>query len=174
MRRLIGALVLLTIVVLAFLNESQRSDQPTGSSASIDPMAEVVAIEELLNRFHQAASEADLETYFGCLTADALFVGTDATEVWSVDEFRAYTEPYFSEGRGWTYTATRRQMSTLTPGSWQFYEALENEKYGSLRGSGAVIETPEGWRISQYVLSFAVPNDATPGLLEAIAALASD
>ena len=40
-----------------------------------------------------------------------------------------------------------------------FDELLENEKYGTCRGSGVLIATPEGWRIAQYNLTFVVPND---------------
>ena len=37
---------------------------------------------------------------------DAVFIGTDAGERWTIDEFEAYAEPHFSAGRGWTYRRT--------------------------------------------------------------------
>jgi hypothetical protein len=35
---------------------------------------------------------------------DGIFIGTDATERWTVAEFKAYAKPHFDKGRGWTYT----------------------------------------------------------------------
>ena len=40
-----------------------------------------------------------------------------------------------------------------------FDEVLAHASYGVLRGSGALRLTDDGWKVSQYVLSFAVPND---------------
>ena len=62
----------------------------------------VAAIDEVLDAFHDAASKADGASYFSLFAEDAVFIGTDAAERWSVDEFKAFAEPYFSEGRGWS------------------------------------------------------------------------
>ena len=56
----------------------------------------------VLDQLHAAASKADGPTYFGLYAADAVFIGTDATERWSLPQFRAYAEPYFAKGQGWT------------------------------------------------------------------------
>ena len=39
-------------------------------------------LNELINKWHKAASEADYETYFGILAEDGVFIGTDASENW--------------------------------------------------------------------------------------------
>ena len=116
----------------------------------------------VLDRLHATASAADGAAYFDLYTPDARFIGTDATERWSLEEFRAYAEPHFSQGRGWTYEATARTV-TIAPiecgcVAW-FDEVLAHASYGVLRGSGALRLTDDGWKVEQYVLSFAVPND---------------
>ena len=116
----------------------------------------------VLDRLHATASAADGAAYFDLYTPDARFIGTDATERWSLEEFRAYAEPHFSAGRGWTYAPTARTV-TIAPiecrcVAW-FDEVLAHASYGVLRGSGALRLTDDGWKVSQYVLSFAVPND---------------
>jgi hypothetical protein len=119
-----------------------------------------IAIGEVLDTFHAAASEAEGDLYFSLFADGAIFIGTDAGERWSVDEFRSFAEPYFSEGRGWTYTMTERHVD-LSPGAdtaW-FDELLWNEKYGTSRGTGVLVWTDEGWRIAQYHLTFPIPND---------------
>jgi len=118
------------------------------------------AIDGVLSSFHQAASDADGDLYFGLFADNAVFLGTDATERWSVDEFKAFAEPYFSQGRGWTYTKTERHVYVSDDGetAW-FDEMLWNEKYGTCRGTGVVVLTDNGWRIAQYHLTFPIPNE---------------
>lgn len=115
-----------------------------------------------LDRMHAAASTADGTTYFAQFTPDARFIGTDASERWSLTEFRAYAEPYFAQGRGWTYIPRDRVM-TLAPLDCRcvvwFDELLDNASYGETRGSGVLRLTADGWKIEQYVLSIPVPND---------------
>ena len=118
------------------------------------------AIDGVLSSFHQAASDANGELYFSLFADEAIFMGTDATERWTVSEFKAFAEPYFSEGRGWTYTKTERYVHVASDGqtAW-FDEMLWNEKYGTCRGTGVLVLTEDGWRIAQYNLTFPIPND---------------
>jgi uncharacterized protein (TIGR02246 family) len=130
--------------------------------------AEIAAV---LDRLNAASTAADGPAYFGLFTPDARFIGTDATERWSLAEFRAYAEPYFARGRGWTYTATARDI-TIAPIdcrciAW-FDEALSNASYGQTRGSGVLRLTDDGWKIEQYVLSFAIPNDSAAAVVAVI------
>jgi uncharacterized protein (TIGR02246 family) len=130
--------------------------------------AEIAAV---LDRLNAASTAADGPAYFGLFTPDARFIGTDASERWSLAEFRAYAEPYFARGRGWTYTATARDI-TIAPIdcrciAW-FDESLSNASYGQTRGSGVLRLTDDGWKIEQYVLSFAVPNDSADAVVAVI------
>lgn len=125
----------------------------------------------VIDALHAAAASADGDAYFALFTPDARFIGTDATERWSLTEFRAYAEPYFARGQGWTYTPVERTV-TLAPIrclciAW-FDEVLENDSYGVTRGSGVLRKTRSGWKIEQYVLSFTVPNDRARAVVDAI------
>lgn len=112
-----------------------------------------------LDSFHHAAAEADLERYFGLLSENAVFLGTDAEERWTKAEFKQYVEPYFSQGRGWLYRVTERNISMDKEGEMAFFdELLTNENYGKCRGSGVLVKTDNGWKIAQYNLSIPVPN----------------
>lgn len=118
------------------------------------------AVDLVLTSFHQAAADADGEVYFSLLAKDAIYMGTDATERWTVDEFRGFAEPYFAKGRGWTYTATERHIALAFGGqvAW-FDEILWNETYGVCRGTGVLVIENGAWRIAQYHLTFPIPND---------------
>ncbi len=81
----------------------------------------------------------------------------------------ALCEPYFSKGKGWTYTASERDIY-LAPDlrtAW-FDECLDNESYGKVRGSGVLRLDGERWRITQYVLSIPVPNELAKDLVQRI------
>ncbi|PZO08514.1 MAG: protein with SnoaL 3 domain, NTF 2 superfamily [Alphaproteobacteria bacterium] len=130
-------------------------------------------VEAVIDRMHQAASRADGAEYFSQFTPDARFIGTDATERWSLTAFRAYAEPYFARGQGWAYVPRERTV-TIAPIdcrciAW-FDETLNNASYGHVRGSGVLRLTVDGWKIEQYVLSFAVPNDRADAVVAAIKA----
>ncbi len=118
------------------------------------------SVDRILTAFHAAAAAADGETYFSFLADDAIYIGTDASERWTVDAFRAFAEPYFSRGRGWTYTPTERHIAIAPGGSvaW-FDEMLTNDTYGVCRGTGVLVKTDGAWRIAQYHLTFPIPND---------------
>lgn len=134
-------------------------------------------VEAVIDRMHQAASRADGQDYFNQFTPDARFVGTDSTERWSLTAFRAYAEPYFAKGQGWTYLPRERTV-TMAPIdcrciAW-FDETLDNASYGQVRGSGVLRLTDDGWKIEQYVLSFSIPNDLAGAIAHTIEGYETD
>jgi hypothetical protein len=127
----------------------------------------------VLDQLHLAASKADGPTYFALYTPDAVFIGTDATERWTMPQFKAYAQPYFSQGKGWTYVSRERQV-TIAPVdcrcvAW-FDELLDSKSYGTARGTGTLLLTPQGWRVSQYALTFPIPNDVADDVIARIKA----
>ena len=40
-----------------------------------------------------------------------------------------------------------------------FDELLDSKSYGTSRGTGTLVLTADGWRVSQYALTFPSPND---------------
>ena len=104
-------------------------------------------INKVLDDLHHYASEADGVKYFSLFDSDAVFFGTDATERWSINEFKDYALKRFENGTGWTYYPINRNIY------------LNNDKYGVFRGTGVLIKTNEGWKISQYNLLLPIPNN---------------
>lgn len=68
------------------------------------------SVERTLNQFHEAASKAQGKIYFGLFAPEGIFIGTDASERWTVKEFEKYAEPHFSKGNGWTYVPKDRHI----------------------------------------------------------------
>jgi len=129
----------------------------------------VAEVSSVLDAFHSAAAAADEERYFAQLAPDAVFLGTDATERWTVQQFREYVHPHFSAGRGWSYEAVERHvmLSADETLAW-FDENLRNAKYGVVRGTGVLRRGEAGWRIAHYSLTFLVPNEAAAAVVAVI------
>lgn len=130
-----------------------------------------------LDAFHAAAARADESTYFDLLSDDAVFLGTDPAERWTKEQFRQWAAPYFERDSAWTYHAIERHI-TIGPRAqvaW-FDEVVRNATYGDLRGTGVLIRNPNAargtreraWLISQYNLTFMVPNDKAEAYLELV------
>ncbi len=149
-------LLYLTLILISFLSTAQETKEEQ-------------TISLMLEEFHHAAAEANAQIYLNLLTEDAIFLGTDASERWTKKQFSAFVLPYFNQGKGWLYETKVRNVSLFESSSVAFFdEILENENYGRCRGSGVLIKTSQGWKISQYSLSIMVPNEVAKKVVEQI------
>ena len=114
-------------------------------------------INDLLDGLHQDAHVGNFENYFNRYSPDAVFLGTDKTERWTIKEFKAYAEPAFLDGHGWTYKVVERNLEGEGNTLW-FDEILFNEKLGHCRGTGVVKLINGEWKIAHYALTMLIPN----------------
>ena len=148
----------MTAEIRAFEAATPVIDAP--GEAADTPEEEAAA--GVLDALHRAASAADGAAYFDLFAPDAVYIGTDVTERWTIPEFRAFAEPYFGRGQGWTYTPRSRSL-TLAPLDCRcvvwFDEALDSQSYGTSRGTGVLVRGDDGrWRVALYALTFPIPN----------------
>jgi hypothetical protein len=133
----------------------------------------VAAINSTLDQLHRAASNADGAHYFALFADDAIYIGTDAAERWTIKEFRAFAEPYFAKGTGWTYKPRSRHVTVADIPchcvAW-FDELLDSESYGTSRGTGTLMLKNGSWKIELYALTFPIPNDLAKGMTTEIRA----
>lgn len=117
--------------------------------------SDITAINRVLDGYHQAAATGEWDTYFDLMSDDGVFIGTDARERWGKLDFRQYS----SGSNGWIYTPEQRNINITPDGqsAW-FDEALLSQSYGTSRGTGVLIRTAQGWKISQYHLTLPIPN----------------
>lgn len=126
-----------------------------------DGLKDSEKIDVVLNNWHKAAADAKQDAYFGAMTGDAVFIGTDPTEHWSLAEFKRYAKPYFDAGKAWNLKPVKRivHVEKGQPVAW--FEELLDTDMGICRGSGVLRKESGKWKIAQYVLSMTVPNDNT-------------
>ena len=139
----------LTVLLLLFVGLVSTPAAPSGEAA----------VAGVLDDWHAAAAAADETRYFGYFTPDAVFLGTDATERWTVGEFRRYAHPYFAKGKAWSFKAVERHLY-LSPDrsvAW-FDELLDTPNLGPARGSGVLLRVGGAWKIAHYDLSVPIPN----------------
>jgi uncharacterized protein (TIGR02246 family) len=122
--------------------------------------ADPAAVAAVVDDWHAAAAAADEARYFGHMTEDSVFLGTDATERWTKKQFQDYAHPHFAKGKAWSFTSVRRGVTFSKDGTvaW-FDEDLSTPNLGPARGSGVLVYDGKNWRISQYNLSVPIPNE---------------
>nr|WP_297786878.1 nuclear transport factor 2 family protein [uncultured Allomuricauda sp.] len=149
MKHKIAVLVLLLTSVTVFAQNSEEQK-----------------INEVLDGWHMAAANADFDAYFGKMTKDGVFLGTDAMENWQNDEFRAFSKPYFDRGKAWSFTSVQRNIYLNESKTFAWFDELLDTQMKICRGSGVLKKVNGQWKIAHYVLSIAVPNENVAELIQ--------
>lgn len=121
--------------------------------------AERVTIDSLMNIWHHAAAVADEEVFFGFMTPEAIYIGTDPTERWLRDELRAWSEKYFARESAWAFTPLSRHVELSADGTLAWLDELLDTWMGVCRSTGILERQEGGWKLVYYHLSMAVPNE---------------
>jgi hypothetical protein len=114
-------------------------------------------LDALIDGLHEDAHKGNFKSYFNRYSPNAVFLGTDKTERWTIEEFKEYAEPAFADGHGWTYKVVERNWGGEGNIRW-FDEILFNEKLGHCRGTGVTKLINDEWKIVHYALTMLVPN----------------
>ena len=117
------------------------------------------SINLLLNNWHKAATDADYNAYFSRMDSTSVFIGTDASENWTIKEFQTFSKPYFDKGKAWDFKTLERNIYINKSGNFAWFDELLNTWMGTCRGSGVLEKNKNKWKIKHYVLSVPVPNE---------------
>lgn len=115
-------------------------------------------INNIIDDWHNAASKADFNAYFNLMTEDAVFIGTDASENWQLEEFKTFCKPYFEKGKAWSFKALQRNVYLNKSENLAWFDELLDTQMEICRGSGIMELTNDGWKVKHYVLSITIPN----------------
>jgi len=132
---------------------------------------EKTEIGTMLDGFNTAAAKADFTTYFNYFADESTFIGTDATEVWDKKQFMDWAKPYFDKKSTWNFTSLKRNIHFTKDGKMAWFDELLNTQMKICRGSGVVEKINGQWKVKQYVLSMAIPNDVVDKVVEVKAPL---
>ena len=124
------------------------------------PMGEAGVINNLLDNWHLAASNANAADYFDDLDKDATYLGTDPSENWDKQSFYQFARPFFDKGSAWDFKAKERDVTISEDGNTAWFNELLDTWMGPCRGSGVLSRDQNGiWKIKQYNLAVLVPNE---------------
>lgn len=127
-------------------------------------------VQAVMNDWHNAAAEADFDRYFEYFTdSSAIFMGTDATERWTISEFKTYSKPHFDRGKAWNFIPLSRHVNISANGktAW-FDEELSTPNLGPSRGTGVLVLKENKWKIAHYSLTVPIPNSIVDSVVEQI------
>lgn len=117
------------------------------------------SLSDFLNRWHQAAATADEEAFFGAMTGDAIYIGTDPGEHWKRDELKSWAKSAFERDTAWAFEPYDRHIFYSENGQYAWFDEMLKTWMGDCRGSG-VCEWIDGkWKIRHYHLAVTVYND---------------
>ncbi|MEM8511886.1 hypothetical protein RCH14_001186 [Massilia sp. MP_M2] len=127
-------------------------------------------VNAFVDGWHDDAANTRM-AYFDKIAKDGVYIGTDHTELWTRDEFKAWSKKYFDAKAAWTFKATRRNVYASADKSliW-FDELLDTKNMGPAMASGVLRKTKTGFEIVHYQLSLAVPNAVNEQVVGIIAA----
>ena len=134
-------------------------DYTKNTSEKVNVLIEEKAIGAVLDRWHKSAADANFEAYFEAMTDKSMFIGTDASENWTLKAFKNFSKPYFDKGEAWSFTPVERTIYVYKDGELAWFDELLGTWMGICRGSGVLKKVDNTWKIEHYVLSLTIPNE---------------
>ena len=103
-----------------------------------------------LDNWHNAASHGDSLGFFGLMTNDAIYLGTDESERWTRTTMIRDLGKYFRDKQAWKFTGSKNILH---------FDEILSTWMGPCRGSGLLQKVNGKWYIRFYNLANLVPND---------------
>ena len=131
-----------------------------------DPEVSKSEIHALMDSWHLAASEADEDKFYGLMTEEAIYIGTDSSERWKRDELRKWATKAFEREVAWDFKAFDREVYISKDGQTAWFEEKLNTWMGTCIGSGVLTMEKEEWKISHYHLGVTISNEKIKEFIE--------
>ncbi|MDE5417888.1 nuclear transport factor 2 family protein [Labilibaculum sp. DW002] len=135
------------------------------SCNTIEPPKEK-EVAEFITNWHKAAADANINSYFGMMSEDAIYIGTDASERWTKKEFFQFCEPHFAKGKAWDFKAFDRKIYFSEDGKTAWFNELLNTWMGVCRASGVIRNENNTLLITHYHLSVTIKNEKVKEFLQ--------
>ena len=118
----------------------------------------IAQINAFVNQWHDDAAHAR-PAYFDKIASDGVYIGTDKSELWHRDDFKAWAKPYFDSGKAWAFTVIKRNVYLAADRQYAWFDEQLHTQMGICQASGVIHRTADGrLEIEHYQLSIAIPN----------------
>lgn len=120
-----------------------------------------------IDEWHDDAAHARW-AYFDKMAKDGVYIGTDKTELWHRDEFKAWAKRFFERGKAWSFKAIKRNIYLSDDKKFIWFDEQLDTQMGVCQASGVIRKTDQGYLIEHYQLSMAIPNEINDQVVRAI------
>lgn len=115
-------------------------------------------VNAFVDRWHEDAAHAR-PAFFDKIARDGVYIGTDKSERWRRDEFKAWARPHFQRKSAWAFKPLRRNVAFSDDKSIIWFDELLDTQMGICQATGVIRRKGKGFEIVHYQLSMAIPNE---------------
>ncbi len=115
-------------------------------------------VNAFVDEWHDDAANAR-PAYFDKIAPHGIYIGTDKTELWNREQFKAWSKRFFDRKSAWSFKATKRNVYFAPDKKFIWFDELLDTQMGVCQASGVIRKTDKGFEIEHYQLSIAVPNE---------------
>ncbi|MCK5781656.1 MAG: nuclear transport factor 2 family protein [Flavobacteriales bacterium] len=127
---------------------------------------QVKSIDKTIDQWHSDAAKSNYEDYFGLMDNNAIYIGTDKSELWKKEEFESFAKPYFDSGKTWDFKTISRNIYFSKDKKVAWFDELLDTWMGICRSSGVLEYEETQWKLKHYHLSVTIDNDKIGRFIE--------
>ena len=125
-----------------------------------------IALDKLVDNWHQAASDADFANYFDFMDESFVFIGTAPNERWNKTDFSTFSKPYFDKKKVWDFKPKNRKWNFSMDGKTAWFDEELDTWMQGCRATGILIKVKRNWKIIHYDLHVLIENEKMVDFLE--------
>lgn len=117
------------------------------------------SMDKRMNKWHNDVATFDYDAYFGFMSEDFIFLGTDPGERWDKETFSGFCKPYFERKSTWDFKTNWRNWYFSDDKQIAWFEESLDTWMEECRGSGVLIKENGMWKIAHYNLTVLIENE---------------
>lgn len=168
MKQALACSTLAAAAVLLSLPLSGHAAEPQAVAAPASDAAFVRQVNAFVDGWHDDAAHTR-PAYFDKIAPHGVYIGTDKSEIWTRDQFKAWARRFWERKKAWAFTAQKRNVYYSPDRRYVWFDEQLTTQMGTCQASGVLRNTGDGFLIEHYQLSMAVPNALNAGFAKAIA-----
>lgn len=123
-------------------------------------------INQLMNDWHLAATNAKIDNFFSFMSDSCIYKGTDQTERWNKTEFHKFCKPFFDKGKAWDFKPIERHISFDDNLQTAWLDEKLETWMGICKATGVLQKENGVWKLLLYDLSVTIDNNKIKSFID--------